>query len=182
MSEGSLKISSPRFDKSIDSVVDDLFYQSAINQRGATLASLVDEQITTIGSDKISAQEYLQKMNPVLKSFWIDDLKGFVNVLNIFQELDKTQDYKNPQFKNAIDNEVAKLENQIKQLMAVQTPSNWVNTHNQLLTEMQDMAKNYLLFKNMGNDPMQGVISYITLGKEFTEKLPVILNLYILKK
>ncbi len=182
LAEGSLKVSSNKFDKSVDSVVDDLFYQSVVNQQKTTLSDLVDNQIITTGSDKTSVQEYLQSMNPMLGSFWVEDLKGFVSVLNIFQELDKTQDYNNPKFVNAIDNEVTKLQNQIKQLVAVQTPSNWVNTHNQLLAEMQDMAKNYLLFKNLSGDPMQGIISYVTLSREFTENLPVLLNNYVLKK
>jgi len=182
LSEGSLKTSSPRFDKSVDSIVDDLFYQSVINHDKTALADFVEGNISTIGSDKASVQEYLQNMNSMLESFWIEDLKGFVKVLNIFQDLDKTQDYKNPKFTNAIDNEVTRFENQIKQLEAVQIPSTWVSTHSQLVVEMQSMTKNYILFKNLDNDPMQGVIAYITLSKEFTDKLPVLLNNYVLKK
>ena len=121
-------------------------------------------------------------MNSVLALFWLDDLKGFINVLNIFQELDKTQNYKDPKFKDSIDNEVARFENQIKQLETIPTPSNWIDVHGQLVLKMQSMAKNYLLFKNIGDDPMQGTISYITLSREFTEDLPALLNLYVLKK
>lgn len=182
LAEGSLKFSSPKFNKSVDSVVDDLFYQSDINHEKTVLADLTGGHVVTTSSDKTSVQEYLQNMNSVLQSFWIDDLKGFVNVLNIFQELDKTQDYKNPQFKNAIDNEVVRFENQIKQLEAVRVPSNWVNIHSQLVTEMKSMAKNYLLFRNLDDDPMQGIISYVTLSREFTDKLPALLNYYVLKK
>ncbi len=182
LAEGSLKISSNKFDKSIDSVIDDLFYQSEINQEKTALAILVDEPIVTVGSDKKSVQEYLQKMNSLLGSFWLDDLKGFINVLNIFQELDKTQNYKDPQFKDSVEKEVARFEGQIKQLKTIPIPSNWVKTHSQLIAEMQSMAKNYLLFKDIGDDPMQGTISYITLSREFTEELPILLNLYVLKK
>ncbi|KKS13223.1 MAG: hypothetical protein UU70_C0020G0003 [Candidatus Yanofskybacteria bacterium GW2011_GWA1_41_6] len=182
LAEGSLKVSSIKFDKSIDSVVDDLFYQSTINYQKTTLNNLVTEPIVTIGSDQKSVQEYLKKMNSVLALFWLDDLKGFINVLNIFQELDKTQNYKDPKFKDSIDNEVARFENQIKQLETIPTPSNWIDVHGQLVLKMQSMAKNYLLFKNIGDDPMQGTISYITLSREFTEDLPALLNLYVLKK
>src|SRR3989338_10038085 len=182
LAEGSLKVSSIKFDKSIDSVVDDLFYQSTINYKKTTLNNLVTEPIVTIGSDQKSVQEYLKKMNSVLALFWLDDLKGFINVLNIFQELDKTQNYKDPKFKDSIDNEVARFENQIKQLETIPTPSNWIDVHGQLVLKMQSMAKNYLLFKNIGDDPMQGTISYITLSREFTEDLPALLNLYVLKK
>ena len=182
LAEGSLKVSSIKFDKSIDSVVDDLFYQSTINYQKTTLNNLVTEPIVTIGSDQKSVQEYLKKMNSVLALFWLDDLKGFINVLNIFQELDKTQNYKDPKLKDSIDNEVARFENQIKQLETIPTPSNWIDVHGQLVLKMQSMAKNYLLFKNIGDDPMQGTISYITLSREFTEDLPALLNLYVLKK
>ena len=182
LAEGSLKVSSIKFDKSIDSVVDDLFYQSTINYQKTTLNNLVTEPIVTIGSDQKSVQEYLKKMNSVLALFWLDDLKGFINVLNIFQELDNTQNYKDPKFKDSIDNEVARFENQIKQLETIPTPSNWIDVHGQLVLKMQSMAKNYLLFKNIGDDPMQGTISYITLSREFTEDLPALLNLYVLKK
>ncbi len=182
LAEGSLKTSSVKFDKSVDSVVDDLFYQSTINYQKTTLNNLVTGPIVIIGSDQKSVQEYLQKMNSVLALFWSDDLKGFINVLNIFQELDKTQNYKDPKLKDSIDNEVARFENQIKQLETIPTPSNWVDIHSQLVLKMQSMAKNYLLFKNIGDDPMQGTISYITLSREFTEELPVLLNLYVLKK
>lgn len=180
--EGSLKFSSPKFDKSVDSIVDDLFYQSDINHEKTTLTDIVNGHIITIGSDKASVQEYLKNINSVLTSFWADDLKGFINVLNIFQELDKSQDYKNPQFKNAIDHEIVKFENQINQLRAIQVPSNWINIHSQLVAEMQSVAKNYLLFRSMDADPMQGIISYVALSIEFTDKLPALLNYYVLEK
>lgn len=182
LAEGSLNVSSVKFDKSVDLVVDDLFYQSAINYQATTLNDLVDEPTKITGSDKESVQNYIQKMNPLLASFWLDDLKGFINVLNIFQELDKTQNYKDQRFKDSVDNEVVRFENQIKQLKTVPIPSNWITTHDRLVAKMQSMAKNYLLFKSIGDDPMQGTISYITLSREFTDELPAILNLYVLKK
>ncbi len=180
--EGSLKTSSPRFDNSVNSVIDDLFYQSSINHDKTVLANIGDVQIITTDSDKKTVDEYLKKMSPLLRSFWIDDLKGFVYILNMFQELDKTQDYQNPKFTDAIDNEILKFKNQIKQLETIEIPSTWVKTHSQLISEMQSIAKNYLLFRNLGNDPMQGVVSYITLGDEFTDKLPLLLSRYSLNK
>jgi len=171
--EGSLKEGSLNRDRSVDQLVDEILYQTAINSR-------VGEQNTLfiIPNTEENEKKYAQQMSPLLETIAREDPYGITRFAKALEILVKTDDDTHPDFVNFFETEIPFIENQITQLNMIQVPENWADAHNELMFTLRKARAYYVLLQQTKEDPFQANVVIERLITLMTEPLVAIMVKY----
>lgn len=161
LATGDLDPSSPKYQASIDRLVNDIITQYQTN------SSVEVDAITTAPADRSTLINYGIRMSSLLKDLFSSAQTGFSSVLipvsdvtiSDVSKLKKSDPVKFKAFTDAIDAQLADLDTRAHSITALPAPATMTASHRNALSFIRGLQAQYRSLRAIDLDPLQGVIS-----------------------
>lgn len=172
--DGSLKPSSPDYQKSVNLVVDDFFAQIEAQ------VSIPTAHVTTVPSTPESRKKYTvelaNRFMPAMRTLSAD----MENIIELIGDIDVSSPYAydRPSLANlesVARDTAARLNSQTNALVRIEVPEDMASFHAALLETLRKIEKNILMTGQLRKDPALGVFAFTVAVNTYTEDLPTLI-------
>lgn len=169
ITDNSLKPANPNYNDSLSMIVDEILYQSQTNSPLKIISPHAVE------STPENILNYAVALLIYLESIINEDFDGFVNWVDIMGEVDLSNIStltQNPELYKKSTAEAERqahiIKKQLQALQAFNVPKKFLPDHIELLVFFEKIKRNYELFAQTSNDPVQSLITFQELTVLFT--------------